>query len=575
APGERAQIATQTTSHADTQAQPPGAALSPGLLYDLLLARIAEQRGRHRIALDAYTRAARQSRRRDLAEKALLLAMRVDAHARVVELFVLLGDLGAPAYDRERLGITASEISGDDEAIALRILVDIVRAYPRDEAVLREIASTLAEQAVRPGRAGILQRFHAIIAENPDQAALHWIAALLAHALQEAGAAAESIDAALQIRPGWQSAAMFKIAQLAATSISAMRDFAEGFLRAYPEAVDTRIQYAQLLLGAGRAKSALAHFTTVLRRQPDTPAALLAAGIAYAQLRNHEAAAAHFRMFLNAHPRHDQARLHIAEAETEIGNFDDAIAILHEISAPQYALDVQLQLARVSAARYGYQGGIARMLQLRPGNEEERIRIVLAQDALLREYDKPELSMKIYAHALTQSPQHADLRYHRGLLAAQMGNLELHERDMRAVLELQPDNAHAHNALGYTLADRNERLGEALALIERALELLPNDPFILDSMGWVQFRLGHHDSAIAYLRRALDIHRHAETAAHLGEALWAAGKRREAREIWKRGREWGPNNRTLQDTIKRLWQDAALHVPGARAMAFPAMRRTR
>ncbi|MGR3985318.1 MAG: tetratricopeptide repeat protein, partial [Gammaproteobacteria bacterium] len=384
-PSERA----QTASRAEAQEEPqPGAGLSAAMLYDILLARIAVQRGRNRIAMDAYMRAAQRSQRRDLAEKALLLAMRLNAHPRVVELSAMLGKMGTPDNSL-RLPSPKSESDTDKETAALHLLVEIARSFPRDEKVMREVAATLIQQSRRPGRANTLPRFRAAAAAWPNSAALHLVTALLARDMKEDDTAAESIDAALQFRPGWQSAAIFKLTHLANTSISAMRDFAEEFLRAHPQAARARIQYGKLLLRSERAKQSLAQFEKVLAQQPDSPDALLSAGIAHAKLKNPDQALLQLRKFLKAHPQHDQARLHIAAAETARNNFAAAADTLHEISAPQHALDAQLQLAAVTAARDGIEAGIEHLLQLQPRDAAERVRIVLEQDSLFRKYGMP------------------------------------------------------------------------------------------------------------------------------------------------------------------------------------------
>ena len=136
----------------------------------------------------------------------------------------------------------------------------------------------------------------------------------------------------------------------------------------------------------------------------------------------------------------------------------------------------------------------------------------------------------------------------------QKADQALHESDLRKLISMEPDNAHAYNALGYTLADQTDRYQEALELIEKALELKPNDPFIMDSMGWVQYRLGNHQLAIDYLERAFDIREDAEIAAHLGEVLWIVGDRQRAEAVWNRALEQAPANDVLLGTIRKLKQ---------------------
>jgi Flp pilus assembly protein TadD len=138
------------------------------------------------------------------------------------------------------------------------------------------------------------------------------------------------------------------------------------------------------------------------------------------------------------------------------------------------------------------------------------------------------------------------------MAAERIDRVEVMEASLRKLIGLRPDHAHAYNALGYSLADRNLRLDEAQALIEKALELSPNDGHILDSMGWVLFRKGQYERAIQYLRRAFEIMPDAEVAAHLGEALWQAGKTDEAKQLWRDARRKDPDNQALQQTLNRL-----------------------
>ena len=154
--------------------------------------------------------------------------------------------------------------------------------------------------------------------------------------------------------------------------------------------------------------------------------------------------------------------------------------------------------------------------------------------------------------ALADLPDDVELLYARGLITAHMDLLDVHERDMRRLIELKPDHAHAYNALGYTLADRTTRYEEARALIEKALSLKPNDPFILDSMGWVHYRLGNRDQARDYLQQAIDLRLDPEIAAHLGEVLWMMDRHEEARAVWKRGESIDIKNKTLRETLRKF-----------------------
>ena len=173
--------------------------------------------------------------------------------------------------------------------------------------------------------------------------------------------------------------------------------------------------------------------------------------------------------------------------------------------------------------------------------------------------------MAVLDEALAAQPENMPLQYARAMLSEKLDNISAMERDLRSILENDPDNATALNALGYTLADRTERYDEALQLISRALELRPDEPAILDSMGWILFRTGHYEESLEYLNRAYSGFPDPEIAAHLGEVLWVSGEADEARAVWFEALDRDPNHSLLLETLDRLGvetPDAAAEPPG-------------
>jgi tetratricopeptide (TPR) repeat protein len=171
---------------------------------------------------------------------------------------------------------------------------------------------------------------------------------------------------------------------------------------------------------------------------------------------------------------------------------------------------------------------------------------------MLREAKRPLEAIKRLEAANERMPDTVEIKYELAMMYERNERLNDTERLLREVIELDPGHAHSYNALGYSLADRNQRLPEALKLITRALEIAPNDPFIMDSMGWIKFRLGDYVAAVQYLEKAYRVRPEADIAAHLGEALWMLGQRDAALEIWKKALVKEADNATLQETIKRL-----------------------
>ena len=180
---------------------------------------------------------------------------------------------------------------------------------------------------------------------------------------------------------------------------------------------------------------------------------------------------------------------------------------------------------------------------------------LLAEAELLRDAKQWNEAEKVMAQANKAYPDDTDLLYEQAMIEEKLDRLDDMERLLRRVIELKPDHQHAYNALGYSLADRKIRLPEARTLIQKALELSPGEPFITDSMGWVEYRLGHRDEAIRLLRVAYQARPDPEIAAHLGEVLWSDGKNEEARRIWREGRSRDSSNDVLRETLARLRVD--------------------
>jgi len=247
-----------------------------------------------------------------------------------------------------------------------------------------------------------------------------------------------------------------------------------------------------------------------------------------------------------------QAWLMLAQAAAERGESKAANAWLDKIDNPQRALEVQTRRAMLLA----HQGKLreARVLvQQVPERRPEDARAkLLAESQVLREVKRWGDAHAVLVSASQRFPDDADLLYEQAMMAEKLLRVDEMERVLRKVIEIKPDHHHAYNALGYSLADRSQRLPEAQSLIKKALELAPGDPFITDSMGWVEYRLGNRDEAARLLRRAYAARPDTEIAAHLGEVLWVSGARDDARRIWREGRERDTSNEVLRETLTRL-----------------------
>jgi Flp pilus assembly protein TadD len=244
----------------------------------------------------------------------------------------------------------------------------------------------------------------------------------------------------------------------------------------------------------------------------------------------------------------------LSELAEERKDFKGAIAWIDKIPATEsraYFIG-RIRRAQLIAKSGDLNGGRKALAELKPDDRTEQTQVVLADAQILRDSGDAQKAFGVLEAGVRRYPDNVELLYDFALSAEKMGKVDIMEDSLRKVISLEPNNYQAYNALGYSLAERNIRLPEAYALIEQALKMAPNDPFIMDSMGWVQFRLGHLPQAEEILRRAYALRSDPEIAVHLGEVLWQNGNKEDAQKMWREARSKDPKNDTLKSTLARL-----------------------
>jgi tetratricopeptide (TPR) repeat protein len=247
-----------------------------------------------------------------------------------------------------------------------------------------------------------------------------------------------------------------------------------------------------------------------------------------------------------------QAWLMLAQAAEMRGDGKAATGWLDKIDDPQRALEVQTRRATLMAKQGKLREARALVQQVPERRPEDARAKLVAESQVLRDVKRWPEAHAVLVSANERFPSDIDLLYEQAMIAEKMNRVDEMEHVLKRVIELKPDHHHAYNALGYSLAERNQRLPEARDLIAKAVELAPNDPFIADSLGWVEFRLGNHAPALQHLKRAYAARPDTEIAAHLGEVLWVTGARDEARRVWREGRARDADNEVLRETLARL-----------------------
>ena len=568
-------VPAQTAPATDTPKAPlQNSGLDAPLFYQLLIGEIELGAGQAGNAYQIMLDAARRTRDEQLFRRATEIALQARA--------------GEQALAATRAWRTARPESLEAIRLQLQILLSMNRLADLPEALRALLAATPA--AERSAVIGALPRFlhratdkrqAATILEDALQPYLANPATRVASqvAIGRAWLAAGEADRALALAREAQAEDPTAVAPvLLALELQTTRPDAEALVTRYlqsPKAdLGLRRAYASTLLNQQRYADAIAQLEVVTREQPDVAAPWLTLGALQLELRQTQAGEASLQRFVQlvqAQPAPasgndddddddaagadrglTQAWLLLAQAAEQRGDYVLAEARLARVDNPQRALDVQTRRAMLMA-RQGKLPQARELLRTTPERDAADARAkLLAEAQLLREMKQWQDAYAVLEAANQRFPNDADLLYEQAMMAEKIDRLDAMETLLRRVMALKPDHAHAYNALGYSLADRNLRLPEAKALIERALQLTPGDPFITDSLGWVEFRMGNLPEALRLLRQAYKARPDAEIAAHLGEVLWVMGRQDEARQVWAEAKSRDAANDVLRETLVRL-----------------------
>lgn len=530
------------------------AGLSEDLIYEYLLGSVAARRGDGVTASAAMSRAAELSSNPEITLQAFSLSMDAGEFEQALRLSELMGTIDPDGPTERRLTMRLQAlIALEREDDVFETLVEIVEALPESQSELTTfIAQTLGRQA-NPNRwIGLMERFANHLSDRPSaQLALAWFG----YRTGELAVAEEAYERAMTLKPGWEEAALLKFAHLREQgSTEETASFATQFLGAFPDRSRLRLSYGRLLAEWNDNIAALKQFEKLLEFEPQNIDALYGAGVLSQNLADLEQARARFETILKGYPAEDRARLYLGQILSNQGQTEAALNTLGEVTSPELYFESQLRIGFVLADAKRVDEALRHLADITPKSQDDQVRVYLAREQVLRESDQAGKALDLMNAALIEIPDHPDLLYARGLVTALLDRIDEHERDMRRLIELEPDNPHAYNALGYTLADKTERYTEALALIEKALTLLPGDPFILDSLGWVHYRRGDLEKALEFLQLAMDQQPDAEIAAHLGEVLWQLGDKDQALLVWQDGQKNNPDNAVLNETLRKFGQ---------------------
>jgi len=532
----------------EPRASLPALELTEPILYELLLAEIALQRGSAGLAAQTYADLARRTKDPRIARRAVEVA----GFARTPQ-FAL--EAARAWHEADPQSVQALQtLSG--------LLVSARRVGDAEPYLAKLLAADGASAAGgflqlgrllagNPDKAANLRVVRNLAAKHPDMPQAHIAVAQAALAANDEATALAETRRAAQLQPGWEVAAIFEAQILQRRSPQEASAALAAFLAKYPEAREARLAYARALVGERKFAEARAEFETLLAAHPGNADVIYAVALLAAQLKDYPTAEKNLTRLLDMGFRDPNGvRITLGQIAEEQKQWQAAIDWYQSIQRGDQYLASRLRVAGVMAKQGRLAEARAYLQGVNAG--EQRVQLLIAEAQLLREANQHREAFDLLGKALQAQPDQPELLYDHALTAEKLERFDVLEGNLRKLIQMRPDHAHAHNALGYSFADRNLRLAEARKLIERALELAPEDYFIVDSLGWVLYRQGDLKGAAAQLRRAYVGRPDGEIGAHLGEVLWMMGERAEAERIWDESLKNHPDNETLQKTVKRL-----------------------
>lgn len=518
-------------------------------VYKYLLGEVAAQRGEFVLAGQLFLDLAKQTRNPLLAER----ATQASVMARVPQLAVPSAALWAElAPDSTQAAEAASQMYIANNELK-KAIPQIQKVLTKDEVRPHAFMELNALMSKVADKQEVLETIQFLAKPYGSLAEAHFAIAQAAYFAHNETLMESELMQASNLRPGWEIPAQMRGQVLNERDPNLAVAYYRDFLKKNPDADQIRLLLARTLLNQKNGKEAKAEFTTLAEKHKNNPEMNAIVGLLALDAKEYAFADQYMQQALNS-GFNDPGKLYFNLGRSAAEQKDDARALmwLDKIGPGEQHLPARLAAANIIARTQGVDKAITMLDEVDGLTLEQQTLVIQTEASLLNQAKRYQDAYQLLEKAVKNLPNNPDLMYDHALSAERVGKFEVMEQALYKIIKMKPESAAAYNALGYSYADRNIKLMEAKNLIETAVKLAPDDHYILDSLGWVYYRMGDLQHANERLRDAYAIHQDPEIAAHLAEVLWKQGQRDEAQRILNSALQAHPDNEVLVNTAQKL-----------------------
>jgi len=526
----------------------PVAPFPKDALYQLLVAEVAGYRGEYSTALEKYVDMALKTRDAGVAQRAAMLAVYLKRYEEALTTSKIWVEQEPDSIEARRyLSEQLLRIGDMEQAIVHMEAIKNLGGLANFESFAYSAANMDDK-----GREVLLEAMSRMLAEYPGDEQLMFSKAVL---LEQSGQLEEALQLANQLLVSKKDINVIVL------KVNALKDllrtdealvFLESTLEELADKRRLRLIYARMLFEAERLVDAEKQYEQVHQQAPNDSDILFALALISMEQGKDESAKGYLNQMIRFNRRANEAHYYLGSIADKNDKIPQAISEYKMVGPGREFLAAQVRIAALLADQGRLDDARAHLENQRANNPDRYNRLVMIEGQLLSERGHETEFFELLEMVIKKQPENVELLYFRAMTGQSLGRLDVLERDLLRVIDIDPGNADAMNALGYTLADQTDRHDEALVLIERALEIKPNEAAFIDSLGWVQYRLENYKDAVTNLRKALSLFDNDEVAAHLGEVLWVSGEQQEARNVWQKALDARPDSDILKRVIKRF-----------------------